>query len=66
VLRRSVENLGLGANRHLNHLILWNAILIDLVKRSREKMLSSFRNVKRWRSWRSWRSRWSWRSRKKS
>ena len=30
VLRRSVENLGLGANCHLDHLILWNAILIDL------------------------------------
>ena len=30
VLGRSVENLGLGANCHFGHLILWNAILIDL------------------------------------
>ena len=30
VLGRSVENLRLGANCQLNHLILWNAILIDL------------------------------------
>ena len=27
VRRRSVPNLGLGANCHLNHLILWNAII---------------------------------------
>ena len=32
VLRRSVENLGLGANCHFGHLILWNAILIDLAR----------------------------------
>jgi hypothetical protein len=30
MLGRSVENLGLGANCHFGHLILWNAILIDL------------------------------------
>ena len=32
VLGRSVENLGLGANCHFGHLILWNAILIDLTR----------------------------------
>jgi len=33
VCRRSVPDLGLGANCDLNHLILWNAILfvLDLV-----------------------------------
>ena len=30
VRRRSVPDLRLGANCHLNHLILWNAILFDL------------------------------------
>ena len=30
VRRRSVPDLSLGANCNLNHLILWNAILIDL------------------------------------
>jgi hypothetical protein len=34
VLGRSVENLGLGANCHFGHLILWNAILIDLTRGS--------------------------------
>ena len=29
VRRRSVPDLGLGANCDLNHLILWNAILFD-------------------------------------
>jgi hypothetical protein len=26
VLRRSVENLGLGANSYFSHLIQWNAV----------------------------------------
>ena len=28
VLRRSVENLGLGANSYFSHLIQWNAVFI--------------------------------------
>jgi hypothetical protein len=30
VRRCSMPDLSLGANCHFNHLILWNAILIDL------------------------------------
>jgi len=38
VRRRSVPDLSLGANCHFGHLILWNAILIDLVLASGENV----------------------------